>query len=83
MTGPEHYRRAEELLANIPSITDHHAMGGVEQEPTYIESMHLPAVAVAQVHATLAAAAATALGEAPAETRAWTEVAGTRLGDLG
>ena len=45
-TGPQHYREAERLL--------HDAEEAVDWEP-------LVAVAIAQVHATLAAAAATAL----------------------
>lgn len=49
MTGPEHYARAEELLAAT-------MRRGVFSEGSE------PIVAVAQVHATLALAAATALG---------------------
>lgn len=46
MTGAEHYRQAEKLLANA----DHADLGG-DEERYYL--------AVAQVHATLAQAAAT------------------------
>lgn len=60
-TGPEHYRRAEELLARDGPLT-----GEV--------------LATAQVHATLALAAATAL--VGGEADAWREVAGTRFADL-
>lgn len=48
-TGPEHYRRAQQLLADIENV-----MRGDEREPGLL--------AEAQVHATLALAAATALG---------------------
>ena len=58
MTGPEHYRKAEELLGDsrrVPEIVS----------------------AVAQVHATLALAAATALSSdlPDADARAWREAA--------
>jgi hypothetical protein len=63
-TGPDHYRRAEELLARDGPLT-----GEV--------------LATAQVHATLALAAATALaGVGRIEADAWHEVAGTRFADL-
>ena len=63
-TGPDHYRRAEELLARDGPLT-----GEV--------------LATAQVHATLALAAATALaGIGRIEADAWREVAGTRFADL-
>jgi hypothetical protein len=63
-TGPDHYRRAEELLARDGSLTGE-------------------ALAAAQVHATLALAAATALaGGGRIEADAWRAAAGTRLADL-
>lgn len=54
MTGPEHYREAEQLAAQAHTVDQEYAM--------YL-------VAKAQVHATLALAAATALGtaEVPAD----------------
>jgi hypothetical protein len=56
VTGPEHYREAERLLRILTKTTEH---GG-----TVIDaSMNPNVVAAAQVHATLALAAAT-----PAET---------------
>jgi hypothetical protein len=52
MTGPEHYREAERLLARRPA----HADGRPDRNPPWDID-----VAQAQVHATLALAAATAL----------------------
>lgn len=68
MTGPEHYREAESLL--------------ITAEECVSESVDLPhLLAAAQVHATLALAAATAatpvnhwLGADDTSGRAWTEV---------
>jgi len=68
MTGPEHYREAERLLAELISINP----GGGE--------MHRAsevALAAAQVHATLALSAATALSTSDAEIRAWATTAGS------
>lgn len=67
MTGPEHYREAERLIAS--SYRD----GELSPEAL---------IAEAQVHATLALAAATALNDnepgLPAcEWKTWREVAGT------
>ena len=73
MNGPDHYREAERLLTEM-SLTDSSGeyRGGLTRQD---------AAALAHVHATLALAAATALGTSPAEGRAWADVAGTRLGD--
>jgi hypothetical protein len=69
MTGPDHYRKAEELLAKA-----HDYLGrGEGQDSAAVWA------AVAQIHATLALAAATALGTMAADGRAWTEVAGTKF----
>ncbi|GAB2731486.1 hypothetical protein [Streptomyces bullii] len=61
MTGPEHYREAERLLAGRTFPAD---------PELRIEERHRPPtaeeIAAAQVHATLALAAATAMG-APVE----------------
>ena len=67
MTGPDHYRKAEELAAKAPEYL---GQG---------EGQHSAAVwaDVAQIHATLALAAATALGTRAADGLAWAEVAGT------
>lgn len=67
MTGPEHYAEAEALAAKI-------ADGAVDWEPI---------AALAQVHATLALAAATAMNDAdggmvPTDWNAWAKVASTR-----
>lgn len=72
MTGPEHYREAERLT----SVGDlGHVGPGSQPEATNI--------ALAQVHATLALAAATASNDAvtgmgPSDHRAWARVAGCR-----
>lgn len=70
MNGPEHYRRAEELLADITNDDGSVSFG--DEGEAY--------VAAAQVHATLALAAATALNNgnvrAPiADCYAWMKVA--------
>ena len=60
MTGPEHYREAERLLSEA-SFT-----GGVTEQPVTRDGLprtpgaHAALIARAQVHATLALAAATA-----------------------
>jgi hypothetical protein len=68
MTGPDHYRKAEELTA-----TAHDYLGQGEGQSA------AGWATVAQIHATLALAAATALGTTAADGRAWTEVAGTKF----
>ena len=69
MTGPDHYRKAEELTAKA-----HDYLGrGEGQDSAAVWA------AVAQIHATLALAAATALGTTAADGRAWTGVAGTKF----
>jgi len=69
-TGPEHYREAERLLTE-QVFRDR---AGSTTTRSYQET-----VAAAQVHATLALAAATALGTAAADTAAWRDAAGTKL----
>lgn len=67
MSGPEHYGRAEELAAEAHRLLgqgDGQATAGVW-------------AAVAQVHAVLALAAATAIGASGADTRAWAQAART------
>jgi hypothetical protein len=71
MTGPDHYREAERLLTeqvfrDRPSSTTTRSF-----EET---------VAAAQVHATLALAAATAIASS-LDAMAWTDAAGTKLSD--
>ncbi len=73
MTGPGHYRRAEELAAEAHRLLgqgDGQATAGVW-------------AAVAQTHPVLALAAATAgtaVGAAGADHRAWADAAGTGFG---
>lgn len=72
MTGPEHYRAAEQLLADVST-------GGFVSDGTECANT----IAAAQVHATLALAAATALGvggDNPPDddAEAWWRAAGTR-----
>jgi len=69
MTGPEHYRRAEELLSKAEELFG-------SDEP----SAGAWSVAQAQVHATLALAASTALKDIDSEEPAWIGVAGTASG---
>ena len=65
MTGPEHYRRGEELAAEAHRLLGQ-ATAGVW-------------AAAAQTHAVLALAAATAVGASGADSRAWADAAGTGL----
>jgi len=69
MAGPEHFRRAEELAVEAQKLLgqgDGQATAGMGS-------------AVAQTHAVLAPAAATAVCTSSADSRAWADVAGTRL----
>jgi hypothetical protein len=68
MTGPEHYAEAERLL----TLADRHTKG-----VTYAQEWTLTLNA-AQVHATLALAAATAVGTVGPDLHAWADVAATR-----
>ena len=69
MTGPEHYRRAEELAAEA-----HKLLGQGDGQAT--ASVW---AAVAQTHAVLALAAAPAVGMSSLDSREWADVAATRL----
>ena len=72
MTGPGHYRKAEE-----PAAKAHEYRGqGDGQASAAIWT------AVAHIQATLALAAATALGTRAADGRAWAEVVGTNVSRL-
>ncbi|HEV2780388.1 MAG TPA: hypothetical protein VGX25_13445 [Actinophytocola sp.] len=83
MTGPEHYRLAEALLTSCQLSSD--LPEDVEYYPAKEDGVDTcaNALAAAQVHATLALAAATALGSqrvddhgmAPADDNAWLAVA--------
>lgn len=66
MTGPEHYRRAEPLIEGITSTNEFGIQ--IAKNPEFI--------AVAQAHAILALAAATALDS---DSREWFDVAGTGM----
>jgi hypothetical protein len=69
MTGPEHYHEAQQLLAD-PNYGEPKGIGRSET------------IAAAQVHATLALAAATALaGESPQDVQAWRRAAGAQAAD--
>jgi len=67
MTGPEHYAEAERLL----TLADRHTTG-----VTYAPEWTLT-LSAAQVHATLALAAATVVGTAGPDLQAWAAVAAT------
>ena len=70
MTGPEHYAEAERLL----TLADRHS-SGVTYAPEWMLTL-----TAAQVHATLALAAATAVGTAGPDVHAWADVAAVRPG---
>ena len=68
MTGPDHYRKVEELAAKA-----HDYLGqGDGQGSAAVWA------AVAQIHATFALTAATGLGTTATEGRGWADVAGTK-----
>jgi hypothetical protein len=71
VTGPEHYRKAEQLLEEAEAAD----AGGGWRSYRQIQ--------LASVHATLAIAAGAALGTSPTEGRAWAAVAGGSLGGSG
>jgi hypothetical protein len=77
MTGPEHYREAERLTAIARA--EGGASGGLyswhETQPALI-------LAEAQIHATLAVAAATAL-HSVTDSHDWHQAAGTKPPDSG
>jgi hypothetical protein len=94
MTGPEHYHRAEQLLAEASQIIRFRQQPGqsgpadLPVRPTDAEQPRrlrsdpgLPdrTIAEAQVHATLALAAATPVAGLAPDSRAWADVAGTKL----
>jgi hypothetical protein len=78
MTGPEHFRIAEALLEHAASMLDtdvaSELAAGLVQRQAAVASM-------ATAHAVLAAAAAIGLSahQDPADTRAWRDVAATRV----
>jgi hypothetical protein len=70
VTGPEHYRKAEQLLEEAEADAE----GGWRS---------FRQIQLASVHAALALAAGATLGTSPTEGRAWADVAGVRLGGSG
>jgi hypothetical protein len=76
MDGPGHYQEAERLLALAASEV-------ADSEGLHIsyDGQAVLMLADAQVHATLAFAAATALDGGRLEEARWHDVAGTRLSD--
>ena len=69
MTGPEHYSEAERIIG---TMADQHVTDVMLERDTYKEAMLL-----AQVHATLALAAAAALNPlAPGDWLEWIKAAG-------
>jgi hypothetical protein len=70
MNGPDHYRAAEKFLAEAEKDA---SLG--EPIPRAAWSLKL-----ATVHAALAQAAASALGQSRADELAWADAAGTKLG---
>jgi hypothetical protein len=97
MTGPEHYKIAENLLQkaeaeiqplpNDPPASPQEALErtikrGRELQGRMPKSMKPDEmIASAQVHALLAIAAATAVGSSEPDSRAWHEAAGTTYTD--
>jgi hypothetical protein len=67
VTGPEHYRKAEQLLEEA------------EADAEYGWRPYRQ-IQLASVHATLALAAGAVLGTSPTEGHAWADVAGVRPG---
>jgi hypothetical protein len=70
-TGPEHHREAERLLTEQ---VFRNRTGGTTTRS------HQETVAAAQVHATLALAAVTALGRSDLDSREWYKIGGAELG---
>lgn len=73
ITGPEHYRRAEQLVESVTG----RGKGDLEDE-IVVSDDHPGTIAAAQVHAVLTLAAATALHS---DHREWFTVAGSKLAD--
>ena len=73
MNGPSHYVKGEEPAERAESLIEQGDLHGLA--PVW--------VALAQVHATLAEAAAAALGTSHVEALGWADVARTRCSDLG
>jgi hypothetical protein len=95
MTGPGHYQRAEQLLTEASELIRFRQQPGqsgpadllvrpqdaeeqrrLSSDPGLLDR----SIAEAQVPATLALAAATAVAGLGPDSRAWDDVAGTKLG---
>ena len=72
MDGPTHYTVAEYLIEEAQS---RFRAGDPDDPDDHAASL----IAIGQIHATLAVAAAAALGPSGADDRAWRDVAGTKL----
>jgi hypothetical protein len=70
VTGPEHYRRAEDVAGEA-----HRLPGQETARPLRASGPPWP-----RPHAVLALAAATAVGASGADSRAWADAAGTGFG---
>ena len=77
MTGPQHYAEAERLMAFADEKGDSHRRTRSSADPSAEDLQRI--LADAQIHATLALAAAAALGTSAAEAPEWADVAGTKL----
>jgi hypothetical protein len=63
MTGPEHYKEAERLLSEATARDPHYVPPGGDPGVPLGPPQRDQMIALAQVHATLALAAATAIGD--------------------
>lgn len=78
MTGPEHYRKAEALMLGAARFASQTDTAPPDLEQDYRDSV-MASIAAAQVHATLALAAATALPVGDGlPSDAWLRAAGGR-----
>lgn len=73
MTGPEHYQRAETLLESAWKRSAHDGEALIQTAERRSEL-----IATANTHATLALAAATALGDTIGEFGPWQKVCGVK-----
>ena len=71
MTGPEHYQQAEMILTQVKNG---HTPDGITIDSGNVAVF----LARAQVHATLAQAAATGLSNTTSAIAEWTQIAGER-----
>lgn len=60
MTGPEHYREAEQILTEIKGLFEFDIQKATKSDVAALHQSLRSTLALAQVHATLALAAATA-----------------------